>query len=93
MSDPSIEAFVIELDRVVDRLRTMPVTKLPQAAKLTRPVLAEVAAMAGQMLPVPNIAERALGDQCAVLGQELIASGEPCAPASALLRELRLALP
>lgn len=93
MSDPSTAAFVIELDRVVDRLRTMPVTKLPHAAKLTRPVLAELATMAGQLLPVPNIAERALGDQCAVLGQELIASGQPCTPASALLRELRLALP
>lgn len=93
MSDPNIETFRIELDRVVDRLRTMPVTKLPKAAQLTRPVLAELATMAGQLTLVPEITEHGLGDQCAVLGQELLNSGQPCAPASALLRELRLELP
>lgn len=71
----------------------MPVTKLPQAAQLTRPVLSQLAEMAGQLTPVPDIAERGLGDQCAVLGQELINSGRPCETAGALLRELRLVLP
>jgi len=85
--------FSIELDRVVDRLRTMPITKLERAANLTRPVLSELAEMAGQLRPVPKIADRALGDQCAVLGQELIDSGRPCAAAAVLLRELRLMLP
>jgi hypothetical protein len=85
--------FSIELDRVVDRLRTMPITKLERAANLTRPVLSELAEMAGQLRPVPKIADRALGDQCAVLGQELIDSGRPRAAAAVLLRELRLTLP
>ena len=93
MNEQVIEEFTVELDRVVDRLRTMPITKLKDAAKLTRPVLSELAEMAGQSRPVPDIADRALGDQCAVLGQELIASGRPCAAAAVLLRELRLTLP
>ena len=67
--DPDVEAFATELDRVVDRLRTMPMTKLPSAAILTRPVLDELARMAGQLTPVPVIADRALGSQCAVLGK------------------------
>ena len=91
--DPDVEAFATELDRVVDRLRTMPLTKLPSAAILTRPVLDELARMAGQLTPVPVIADRALGSQCAVLGKELLDSGQPCRAGSALLRELRLALP
>ncbi len=93
MNEKAIEEFTVELDRVVDRLRTMPITKLKEAAKLTRPVLSGLAEMAGQSRPVPEIAERALGDQCAVLGQELIDSGQPCAAAAVLLRELRIALP
>ena len=93
MNEQAIEEFTVELDRVVDRLRTMPITKLKDAAKLTRPVLAALAEMAGQSRPVPEIADRALGDQCAVLGQELIDSGQPCAAAAVLLRELRIALP
>ena len=93
MSEQVIEEFSIELDRVVDRLRAMPITKLKGAASMTRPVLSELAEMAGQLRPVPDIADRALGDQCAVLGQELIDSGRPCAAAAVLLRELRLALP
>jgi hypothetical protein len=56
-------------------------------------VLDELARMAGQLTPVPVIADRALGSQCAVLGKELLDSGQPCRAGSALLRELRLALP
>lgn len=93
MNEQAIEEFTIELDRVVDRLRTMPITKLKGAAKLTRPVLSGLAEMSGQLRPVPVVADRALGDQCAVLGQELIDSGQPCAAATVLLRELRLTLP
>ncbi len=93
MNEQVVEEFSIELDRVVDRLRTMPITKLEHSASLTRPVLSELAEMAGQSRPVPDIADRALGDQCAVLGQELIDSGQPCAAAAVLLRELRLMLP
>ena len=93
MNEQAIEEFTVELDRVVDRLRTMPITKLERSASLTRPVLSELAEMAGQLRPVPDIADRALGDQCAVLGQELIDSGRPCAAAAVLLRELRIALP
>ncbi|MDA3022937.1 MAG: hypothetical protein O2943_09885 [Actinomycetota bacterium] len=92
MSDPNIEEFKIELNRVVDRLLTMPVTKLTSAANSTRPVLAQLATMAGQLTPVPVIADRALGFQCAVLGKELMDSGQPCTEGTALLRDLRLAL-
>lgn len=93
MNEQVVAEFSLELDRVVDRLRTMPITKLERAANLTRPVLSELAEMAGQLRPVPVIADRALGDQCAVLGQELTDSGRPCAAAAVLLRELRLMLP
>lgn len=93
MNEQVTEEFTIELDRVVDRLRTMPISKLKGAAKLTRPVLSDLAEMSGQLRPVPVIPDRAIGDQCAVLGQELIDSGRPRAAATVLLRELRLTLP
>ena len=93
MNEQVVAEFSLELDRVVDRLHTMPITKLKDAAKLTRPVLSGLAEMAGQSRSVPEIADRALGDQCAVLGQELIDSGRPCAAAAVLLRQLRLKLP
>ena len=48
MNEQVVEEFSIELDRVVDRLRTMPITKLEHSASLTRPVLSELAEMAGQ---------------------------------------------
>jgi hypothetical protein len=89
--------FSTELDRVVDRLRTMPLTRTDAAAALTYPVTCRILQLQGTTHPdLPRLADRAAGDQLAVIGREFIATTHDeaaIAEATAALVELRRALP
>ena len=87
------DEYLVELNRVTDRLRTMPMTRLPLAASLTQPVLDQLARLTGAPAAAPVIEERAIGDQLAVIGIEVVTCQVPVHDPTVLLRELRLALP
>jgi len=96
-----------ELDRVVDRLRTMPLARLDAAwapyatradgARALAQRLADRAADLGgsPRRVVPDVGAAAVGDQVAVTGADLLAldpSAEELAAVAADLREVRLSL-
>lgn len=89
--------FDRELARVVDRLRTMPLTKLTAAADAaygTATLLLHRTPGVPQHLP--RIADHAAGDQLAVIGQDfrgLVDDEAAVAEATAALIELRRTLP
>lgn len=86
--DPS-DDFDLELRRTVDRLRSMPVSRLEQAHD---PARAAIEALAGE--PVPVLADHALGDQLQVVADEAARARDfDRGAAAALLVELRRALP
>ena len=100
MDDGAAE-FDRELGRVVDRLRTMPLTKLAASAELAFRAcerLLSMAIAAGDREPIhlPRIGAHAAGDQLAVIGHDF-ASLEPgvvaYAQATEILVGLRRALP
>jgi hypothetical protein len=108
MSDPSIghddlgEEYERELVRVVERLRTMPLTKLTTCADQVFALcrqFAELTSQAGSTLPgaptLSRLGDHALPDQLQVLGMELAATADPTTLARAheLLVEMRKALP
>lgn len=87
MSEP--DAFAIELRRTVDRLRSMPVARLPQAHGPARDAIVELAGG-----PVPEVADHALGDQLQVVAAEAARARDfDRDGAAALLTALRRALP
>ena len=87
MSEP--DDFSLELRRTVDRLRSMPVSRLPQARALARTAIVE---LAGE--PVPEVADHALGDQLQVVAAEAARARDfDRDEAAALLTALRRALP
>ena len=87
MSEP--DDFDRELRRTVDRLRSMPLARLADAAP---PARAAIEALAGE--PVPVIADHALGDQLQVVADEAARARDfDRAGATALLAALRRALP
>lgn len=89
-----------ELRRVVDRLRTMPLTRLgahaPAARLLAQELADRCAALTGDMRRVvPDIGDAAVGDQVAVTGRDVLTSqvGEVDRDwMAARLREFRLGL-
>lgn len=85
----ALDGFTVELARCVERLRAMPLPRLPRAEE---PVREAMAALAGS--PVPRLEPRALGDQLQVVATEA-ARGRDFDPAAAeaLLADLRRALP
>jgi hypothetical protein len=96
------EEYERELARVVERVRTMPLTKLPTCADSVFATCGELADLAhayGSALPgaaaLPRLGDHALPDQLQVLGMELAATGDPAALRSAhdLLVSMRKALP
>ena len=100
MDDGAAE-FDRELGRVVDRLRSMPLTKLAASAELAfraceRPLSMAIAT--GDRAPalLPRLGDHAAGDQLAVIGHDF-ASLQPgvvaYAQATDILAELRRALP
>lgn len=93
--------FARELSRVTDRLRGMPVTRLPASATLAFEAsrrLLSMAIAAGDRVPgdLPRIGDHGAGDQLAVIGRDF-ASRQPgavaYAEATGLLVALRRALP
>ena len=89
--------FERELNRIVDRLRGMTMTRLPASADLAQHLLSMTIA-AGDNLPAepPRLGDHAAGDQLAVIAHDFMAlqpSDEEVAAATELLTELRRSLP
>ena len=97
----------VELSRVVDRLRTMPLTRLAApwgdypsraagARALAQRLADRVADVSGAPhRPVPDVGDAAVGDQVAVTGREflsLVLSEGDVSAVTADLREVRLTL-
>ncbi|MFM1964419.1 MAG: hypothetical protein RL134_144 [Actinomycetota bacterium] len=97
----------VELGRVVDRLRSMPLTRLaapwggyPSRAAGARALAQRLADTAADLagLPhrlVPDVGDAAVGDQVAVTGRDLLSlelSEDDLAAVVADLREVRLTL-
>lgn len=102
MPDPArsqaVDLFIRERDRCVDRLRGMPLTRLPDAADLAYETACALAALtpdaAGHALP--RLADHAAGDQLAVVADDLLASDpddRALTQAAAALTSLRRSLP
>jgi hypothetical protein len=97
----------VELGRVVDRLRTMPLTRLaapwgdyPSRAVGARALAQRLADRAADVSgsphrSVPDVGDAAVGDQVAVTGREvlsLVLSEDDLAAVAADLRDVRLTL-
>jgi hypothetical protein len=97
----------VELGRVVDRLRTMPLTRLaapwgdyPSRAVGARALAQRLADRAADVSgsphrSVPDVGDAAVGDQVAVTGREvlsLVLSQDDLAAVAADLRDVRLTL-
>lgn len=101
------ESFATDLMRTVDRLRSIGLARL-SASFSPEPTRADAAFELIQVLarraaelegidvrPVPRLADSALGDQCAVIGRDLLISARAAGDVDALhtsaneLRELR----
>jgi hypothetical protein len=97
----------VELGRVVDRLRTMPLTRLaapwgdyPSRAAGARAVAQRLADRAADVSgaphrPVPDVGDAAVGDQVAVTGRDLLSLGlseDDLSAVTADLRDVRLTL-
>ena len=102
MSDDLGEEYERELARVVERLRTMPLTRLSGCADDAFALccaFADLAHESGSGLPgaeaLPRLGDHALPDQLRVLGMELVAVGDPqtITRAHELLVDMRKALP
>lgn len=105
--NPAQEQVRTELERVVDRLRTMPLGRLDapwppyatraEGARALAQRLADRAADLGgwPRHPIPDVGDAAVGDQVAVTGADLLAldpSPDELAAVAADLREVRLSL-
>jgi hypothetical protein len=110
-SAPSVsqaaEVFSADLTRTVDRLRSMGLARLsasfepePTRADAAFALIEHLAVRAAELegvdvRPVPRLADSALGDQCAVIGRDLLISARAQGDVAALedaaekLRELR----
>ena len=74
------ERLAWEIERVADRLRSMPLARLARCAPAARSVaqvLADLAADAEgrSRRPVPDVGDPAVGDQVAVTGADLLRAG------------------
>ena len=84
----------VELDRVVQRLRTMPLTRLALHAGSARDLAQELADRAAELSGatrhvVPDVGDAAVGDQVAVTGRDLLALEPPAADAAWMAERLR----
>jgi hypothetical protein len=97
----------VELGRVVDRLRTMPLTRLaapwgdyPSRAAGARALAQRLADRAADVSgaphrPGPDVGDAAVGDQVAVTGRDLLSLGlseDDLSAVTADLRDVRLTL-
>ena len=89
--------FGVELQRVIDRLRTMPLTKLHACADEAHRTAKHLVMLTPDAhRDLPRLADHACGDQLAVIGQDFqrVQKDEAAiAEATAALVELRRALP
>ena len=93
--------FERELNRIVDRLRGMTMTRLPASADLAHATAQRLLSMtiaAGGSLPaeLPRLGDHAAGDQLAVIAHYFMAlkpSNDEVTAATELLTELRRSLP
>lgn len=89
--------FQTELNRVVERLRTMPLTKLQTCTPDAWGTAQQILLLTPDTPPqLPQIADHACGDQFAVIGQDFLKSANEeaaIAEATAALIELRRILP
>ncbi|CAB4753064.1 MAG: hypothetical protein F2702_04740 [Actinobacteria bacterium] len=93
--------FERELNRVVDRLRGMTMTRLPASADLAHATAQRLLSMtiaAGDSLPaeLPRLGDHAAGDQLAVIAPDFMAlqlSNDEVTAATELLTKLRRSLP
>ena len=85
-----------ELNRVVERLRTMPLGRLAVAAPLAYDACRAMLAVIGEEHPLPRLADHAAADQVSVIAADSWARADG-ADAQAriveILTELRRALP
>ena len=103
MTDAELaEEYERELARVVERIRTMPLTRLSTCSEQVFALcgdLADLAHEAGAGAPgagsLPRLGDHALPDQLQVLGMSVVAVGDPgtIARAHSLLVDMRMALP
>ena len=100
MATSAVSDAEIELDRVVERLRSMPLTRIASHASAARSLAQELADRCASLngdvrREVPDVGDIAVGDQVAVTGRDLLASS-PAEPDRAWmagrLREFRLSL-
>lgn len=106
-ANESNEQFEVELNRVVDRLRSMSLVRLaaelppyPSRADAARELIDHFAAVCADLegndhRTVPRLGDQSVGDQLAVVGADLLmlpAADEVLRDGAARLRELRLAL-
>lgn len=76
MTAPDVDDFDTELRRVVDRLRSMPMSRLPGVEQTVRQAcleLLDVSSSLGDPAPalLPSLRPTAAGDQVAVLGADV----------------------
>jgi len=84
-----VQRFDTEVQRVVDRLRGMPINRLPNAAEAVRACCTELLAISARIgdrapVPLPHLQPGALGDQVAVLAADLRAAARQRADRHAL---------
>lgn len=83
-----------ELERVVDRLRSMPLSRLSLAAPLAFTTCEQIQVAIDDPRPVPRLADHAAGDQLAVVARDALQRHPERADAIGdLLVDLRRALP
>lgn len=103
MTAPDVDDFDTELRRVVDRLRSMPMPRLEGVQEPARQAcldLLEVSRSLGDPAPasLPTLRPTAVGEQVAVLGNDVRAAAmrsadaDALASATAILTRLRRAL-
>jgi hypothetical protein len=90
------QAYAKELDRVVDRLRSMLITRLPVAADMAYDTTCQLLALSSATARLPRIQDHGAGDQLAVIGRDFAAqhpTDEQYLAATELLVDLRRHLP
>lgn len=97
IDDTAGEGAQRELDRIVDRLRGMPLTRLSDAAPTVREYLTRILYLNKQVHPedpttLPTVGDHALPDQLRVIAHDVIGTDQESELAM-LLTALRRALP
>jgi len=88
-----LEEFDQELRRLVDRIRTMPLTALAKHSHVVFDTCQKLVDLTGESRQLPRLADHAAGDQLAVVGADCHTMSEAAiTEATAALIKLRKAL-